>query len=29
MSQGVPVPVKIESKSSAEGASTWELLGWG
>jgi hypothetical protein len=29
MSQGVPVPVKIDSKSAAEGESTWELLGWG
>ena len=27
--KGVPVPVKIESKSAAEGTSTWELLGWG
>jgi hypothetical protein len=28
MSQGVPVPVKIESKSES-GTSTWELIGWG
>jgi hypothetical protein len=29
VSQGVPVPVKIESRSAAEGTSTWELIGWG
>jgi hypothetical protein len=29
VAQGVPVPVRIESKSAAEGTSTWELLGWG
>jgi hypothetical protein len=29
IAQGVPVPVKIESKSAAEGTATWELLGWG
>lgn len=28
VSQGVPVPVKIESKSET-GTSTWELIGWG
>jgi hypothetical protein len=28
VSEGVPVPVKIESKS-VEGTSTWELIGWG
>ncbi len=28
VSQGVPVPVKIESKSET-GTSTWELVGWG
>lgn len=26
---GVPLPVKIESKSATEGTSTWEMLGWG
>jgi hypothetical protein len=29
VARGVPVPVKIESKSAVEGTSTWELLGWG
>jgi hypothetical protein len=28
MSQDVPVPVKIDSKSET-GTSTWELIGWG
>jgi hypothetical protein len=29
VSQGVPVPVKIESRSADAPTSTWELVGWG
>jgi hypothetical protein len=29
VSRDIPVPVKIESISAAEGTSTWELIGWG